>query len=148
MWLASSLNKQLLEVAKRSATDCSWSAIYHVLNRNGMDMQMNYCLKIFASHLRQSGIEAEIVDLLQGRVPKSVFVRHYFRPSLDYRAKVLYALDTLRSTGESSALIFSNYLCLFYLANLLSCFAMSTTLSKPNPTNANIMCSTPISLIL
>ena len=52
---------------------------------------------IFASHLRQSGgIESEIIDLLQGRVPRTVFARHYFTPSLDYRAKVLCALDKLR----------------------------------------------------
>jgi intergrase/recombinase len=60
-------------------------------------MQMKYCRKIFASYLRQSaGVESEIVDLLQGRVPRTVFARHYFTPSLDYRAKVLRALDKLR----------------------------------------------------
>ena len=39
---------------------------------------MKYCRKIFASHLRQLGIESEIVDLLQGCVPKTVFACHYF----------------------------------------------------------------------
>jgi intergrase/recombinase len=58
-------------------------------------MQMKYCRKIYASYLRQNGgIESEIVDLLQGRVPRTVFARHYFRPSADYR--VLAALKTLR----------------------------------------------------
>jgi intergrase/recombinase len=61
---------------------------------------MKYCRKIFASNLRQSGIESEIVDLLQGRVPKTVFALHYFTPSLDYRAKVLHALDKLRRNIE------------------------------------------------
>jgi hypothetical protein len=32
---------------------------------------MKYCRKIFASHLRQSGNEGEIVDLLQDVSPKS-----------------------------------------------------------------------------
>lgn len=36
---------------------------------------------ISASHFRQSGIESEIVDLVQGRVPKTVFGRHYFTPA-------------------------------------------------------------------
>jgi intergrase/recombinase len=53
---------------------------------------MKYCRKIFASHLRQLGIESEIIDLLQGRVPKTVFVPNYFTPSLDYRAKRCYLL--------------------------------------------------------
>jgi intergrase/recombinase len=63
-------------------------------------MDMRFCRKIFASHLRQSGIESEIVDLLQGRVPKSVFARHYFTPSLDYRIKVIRALNKLRKEIE------------------------------------------------
>jgi len=102
VWVALhlSLPKLLLEVAKRSAADCSWSAIYHVLNRNRMDMQMKYCRKIYASHLRQSGIESEIVDLLQGRVPRTVFARHYFTPSLDYRQRVLQALGELKRAIE------------------------------------------------
>lgn len=63
-----------------------------------LDMQLKYCRKIFASHLRQSGIESEIVDLLQGRVPRTVFARHYFTPSLDY--KVIRALDRLKEQIE------------------------------------------------
>jgi hypothetical protein len=61
-------------------------------------MQLKYGRKIFASYLRQIGkIESENVDLLQGRVPKSVFARLYFTPSLDYRNKVL---DTLKQFQE------------------------------------------------
>jgi intergrase/recombinase len=62
----------------------------------GINMDMRFCRKIFASHLRQSGIESEIVDLLQGRVPKSVFARNYFTPSPSYREKVLAALHQLK----------------------------------------------------
>jgi intergrase/recombinase len=45
---------------------------------------MAYCRKIFATHLRNNEIQPEIIDLLQGRVPKSVFLRHYFRPELGH----------------------------------------------------------------
>jgi intergrase/recombinase len=62
-----------------------------------LSMQLKYCRKIFASYLRQNGgIEAEIVDLLQGRVPKSVFTRHYFTPRADYVDRVLGALNNLK----------------------------------------------------
>jgi intergrase/recombinase len=44
----------------------------------------------------EAGIEAEIVDLLQGRVLKTVFARHYFTPKLDYREKVITALQKLK----------------------------------------------------
>jgi intergrase/recombinase len=61
---------------------------------------MRFCREIFASHLRQAGIESETVDLLQGRVPKSVFAWHYFTPSLDYRVKVIRALAMLKEQIE------------------------------------------------
>ena len=61
---------------------------------------MAYCRKIYASWLRQSGIESEIVDLLQGPVPKTVFARHYFTPSLDYRDKVIRTLAKLKKQIE------------------------------------------------
>jgi intergrase/recombinase len=64
------LTPQLLELAKRSATDCSWTAIYHMLNTKGMDMQMKYCRKIFATYVRSQGVDSEIVNLLQGRIGK------------------------------------------------------------------------------
>jgi intergrase/recombinase len=63
-------------------------------------MDMRFARKIHASWLRQNGIESEIVDLLQGRVPKTVFARYYFTPSLDYRARVLQALNTLKKSLE------------------------------------------------
>jgi intergrase/recombinase len=40
-----------------------------------------FCRKIFATYLRIQGVEQEIIDLLQGRIPHNIFVRHYFRPS-------------------------------------------------------------------
>jgi intergrase/recombinase len=62
---------------------------------------MKYCRKIHASYLRQTGgIEAEIVDLVQGRVPRSVFARHYFTPNVGYRDKVLRALNELKKAIE------------------------------------------------
>jgi intergrase/recombinase len=95
------VNDELLEIAKNGAGLHKYDAIRVMLERKGLDMSMKYCRKIFASYLRQSGgIESEIVDLLQGRVPKTVFARHYFTPSLDYRAKVLCTLDKLRRDIE------------------------------------------------
>jgi len=41
------------------------------------------CRKVFATHLRNRGIESEIIDLLQGRTPSSIFVNHYYRPDIN-----------------------------------------------------------------
>jgi hypothetical protein len=72
-----------LELARQSA-NCGYNALRLAAKRYGMNMNMAFCRKIFATHLRMNGIEQETIDLLQGRVPKSVFARHYFRPDLDY----------------------------------------------------------------
>jgi intergrase/recombinase len=94
------VDKEILEIVQNCTNVPSYNALKKALMRRSLDMQLKYCRKIFASYLRQSGIETEIVDLLQGRVPKSVFARHYFTPSLDYRDKVIGALDNLRQKIE------------------------------------------------
>jgi intergrase/recombinase len=45
--------------------------------------RMSFCRKIFATFLRNERIEPELIDMLQGRIPDSVFVRHYYRPSVE-----------------------------------------------------------------
>ena len=74
----------ILELAKQSSV-CSYNALRLAIKRRALDMNMSYCRKIFATYLRMNGIEQEIIDLLQGRTPKSVFVRHYFRPDYQYK---------------------------------------------------------------
>jgi hypothetical protein len=44
--------------------------------------RISFCRKIFATFLRNEGIELELIDLRQGRIPNSVFVRHYYRPAM------------------------------------------------------------------
>ena len=65
---------------------------------------MLYCRKIFATFLRLSGVEQEMADLLQGRIPRDVFVRHYFRPNFaKENERVAIAVENLyekiRDTG-------------------------------------------------
>jgi intergrase/recombinase len=97
------VSPDVAEIAKLLSTivnAISYSDIRLACWSKGIRGDMRFCWKIFASLLRQSGIEGEIVDLLQGRVPYTVFARNYFTPSLDYRQKVLQALDKLRKDME------------------------------------------------
>jgi len=58
---------------------------------------MKYCRKIFGTYLRQNGIESEFIDVLQGRVPQSVFAKHYYRPdqaTIDKTRKLITELNT------------------------------------------------------
>jgi intergrase/recombinase len=66
----------------------------------GVEFHMAYCRKIYASWLRQSGIESEIIDMLSGKVGKNIFVRHYYRPSIEYKDRVLKAVSELRKELE------------------------------------------------
>jgi intergrase/recombinase len=54
-----------------------------MLKRKNIEMNMYYCRKVFATYLRNKGIEPEIIDLLQGRISNSVFVNHYYRPNIN-----------------------------------------------------------------
>jgi intergrase/recombinase len=80
------------------ANDCgnfSYRSLKRILKINNMPMNMSYCRKIFVTYLRINGIESEIIDLLQGRIAKSVFAKHYFKPDSNSYNKVRILLDKL-----------------------------------------------------
>jgi len=57
----------------------SYSAIRKRLTRNKHNLRFKELRSYFATYLRNNGVLAEYVDLLQGRIPKSVFARHYLK---------------------------------------------------------------------
>jgi len=58
--------------------------------------------KIWATYMRHEGIEPEVIDLLQGRVSRTVFVKYYYRPDLKpLLEKVRTILTNLRITLEN-----------------------------------------------
>lgn len=88
------VNDSILDLAK-NARIYSYNALRCYLKQRKISMHMNYCRKIFATYLRENGIEQEMIDLLQGRIPKSIFVRHYYRPDLNGFDKVRKAVEEL-----------------------------------------------------
>jgi intergrase/recombinase len=87
------LTNSVLELA-RQASNCGYNALRLAVKRKGLDMNMAYCRKIFATYLRTQVVEQEIIDLLQGRTPKSAFARHYFKPNfIEEREKVITCLE-------------------------------------------------------
>ena len=71
-------NDVILEVADKADTS-SWNAVRSQLKRRGIESHLKYCRAIFATYLRKQGIESEVIDIYQGRVPTSVFAAHYLR---------------------------------------------------------------------
>lgn len=74
------VDKSLIELAKSCPVNISYNSLKLMLKRKGLDMNMYYCRKVFATYLRDEGVAPEIIDLLQERISSSVFVRHYYRP--------------------------------------------------------------------
>jgi hypothetical protein len=71
------------------------------LERNGVQCHMSWCRKIFTSHLIQSAIDANTVDMLQGRCPQSILLRYYQVPDSTLPIRVLTAVEKLRKEIES-----------------------------------------------
>jgi len=94
------VSKYMLEIAA-SADYCSYNSLNKYCKRNKLDTRMSYCRKIFATHLRTSGVEQETIDFLQGRVPRSVFARHYFRPDFKKDGRIINALNSLQKIIQS-----------------------------------------------
>ncbi|MEM4229942.1 MAG: integrase [Thermoproteota archaeon] len=60
----------------------SYGMIRSLLRRRGLDMRFNGFRDRFATYTATHGLTMQEADLLQGRVGKSVFMRHYFTPSI------------------------------------------------------------------
>ena len=70
------VNLDILEMAKNTLDKEHYypSLRKRIEATKGFGMSMIYCRKVFATFLRNRGIEPEIIDLLQGRISSSVFV--------------------------------------------------------------------------
>jgi intergrase/recombinase len=89
------MTDRLLQIAK-TADPQSYTSIYAYLHKRGLPMRMNYCRKIFGTHLRYCGIESEMVNLLEGRISPEIFVRHYWSPNMKQDIeRVTKAIDSL-----------------------------------------------------
>jgi intergrase/recombinase len=89
------MTDRLLQIAK-TADAQSYTSIYAYLHKRDLSMPMNYCWKIFRTHLHYCGIESEMVNLLEGRISPEIFVRHYWSPNMKQDIeRVRKAIDSL-----------------------------------------------------
>jgi intergrase/recombinase len=87
---------QLLDLVLETKPRIKYSAIDTKIGRIGFNNQTKQLRKLFATRLRAT-LPQELVDLLQGRVSQSVFMKFYYRPLLeDTRNKVLTATQSLQ----------------------------------------------------
>ena len=71
------------------------------LEHRGMNQRFKDLRSFYSSFMAKNGLMSEEIDLLQGRVPRSVFARHYLKENIDeFKARVLEGaakLETLLS---------------------------------------------------
>ena len=85
----------ILQIAKDTKEKSTYNSLRCYFKRRKIPFNLNYCRKIFATYLRTNGVEQEVIDLLQGRLPKSIFLRYYYRPDFEVYTKIQKLLGSL-----------------------------------------------------
>jgi intergrase/recombinase len=87
---------EMLDIVHQVNNVPSIGAITKACHRRHTRMDMHLTRKIFASHLRNEGIQPEIIDMLQGRVSQSILTRHYLVPKPSFKEDIIKALEKLQ----------------------------------------------------
>jgi len=87
------ITPQLLALVQETKPRIQYSAIDTKLGREGFNTQTKQLRKPFATKLRTT-LPQELIDLLQGRVSQTIFMKFYYRPLLeDTKTKVIKAIE-------------------------------------------------------
>ena len=62
-----------------NASSVSYNAIDKKLNKANLSMRVKQLRSFYATKMREEGLLSEQIDLMQGRIGKSVFLHHYFK---------------------------------------------------------------------
>ncbi len=91
------VDKEILAIAQSiKSTPITLNGLKMQSKHRHLSMKVKYCRKIYASWLHKYGISSDLIDMLQGRIGKNIFLKHYLTPSADYKAQVLQALEKLQ----------------------------------------------------
>jgi intergrase/recombinase len=89
------INIDLLNEIANSET-VSYQAIIKRLYRKNIKCRINELRDYYGTHLLQHGILEQEVNLCQGRIPPSIFVKHYWSPKLsELRDRIFKALSEI-----------------------------------------------------
>ncbi|KON33880.1 MAG: hypothetical protein AC479_02875 [miscellaneous Crenarchaeota group-6 archaeon AD8-1] len=84
----------------------SYYAIKFRLHRYGIKVRINELRDHFGTQLRKCGIIKEEIDLLQGRIPQEIFIRHYWSPRLaELGNRILIAQNLYDTKLEKTNLV-------------------------------------------
>jgi intergrase/recombinase len=77
-----------------------YTTIRKHLEKNKLPLRIKELRSYFATFLRKNGIISEYIDLIQGRIPRSVFARHYLKID-DFKALVSQVLAVTENLESS-----------------------------------------------
>ena len=90
------ITPELLQLVLEAKPSMKYSAIDTMIGRQGFNTRTKQLRKIYATRLRND-LPQELVDLLQGRISQTVFMKFYYKPLLkDIQQKTIRALQTLQ----------------------------------------------------
>jgi intergrase/recombinase len=85
-------------VASEKCKPVSYAAFTKKLQRRKIPTRISQLRDFYGTFMIRHGLVAQEADLLCGRIPPSIFVRHYFSPAIkELRER------TLKALGEMSA---------------------------------------------
>jgi hypothetical protein len=77
----------------------TYDAMSRRLYRNNIKVRFNELRDYYGTYLLQHGILEQEINLLQGRIPPSIFIKHYWSPKLsELRDRVMMALKKLEQS--------------------------------------------------
>src|SRR5215216_5589273 len=90
------VDDSIVEIAKKIGKPPTPNALKIQCMRRCLNMRLKYCRKIYASWLHRCGVSDSLIDMLQGRIGKNIFLRQYLTPSSSNKTEVLKALEKLQ----------------------------------------------------
>jgi len=91
------ISDELLENALKVRYTQNYYAIQSYLKKKKIPLRARHLRQLFSTILRNKGVPAEVIDLLQGRIGQSIFMRFYYKPFLqEMKTKTLEAIKPLQ----------------------------------------------------
>jgi intergrase/recombinase len=90
------VNEQIIRIAQKIGNTPTLQGLKKAISSRKLSMHIKYCRKIHASWLKHYDIETEIINMLQGRIGKDIFLRHYYSPNNNFKDRVLVAQEQLK----------------------------------------------------
>ena len=90
------VTQNLLDLVLEIKPRIKYATLDTKINRLGFSNKTKHLRKLYATYLRNNGIPSEVIDILQGRISSSIFLRFYYKPFLkEIRNKVIKAIKPL-----------------------------------------------------